>query len=289
MITSLYKFFPARVEFFDNFLLRATGKHSLNDPFEVNASTDYLIDLYLEIGDGRFGLDRDEILKFISEQPKQGRWAELGLPFYTDYGIISLTETKDNLLMWSHYADEHNGFVVEFDSRHEFFTSKFHSENNPCLGKASRVLYRKERLCNLGEYLMEPFFHKSDEWAYEKESRLILSFQDADKILVPNDKAEDLIKARGYFKQENLQKFSNRLDVIEDPMYPNNLHEHSEILFMFEVPKDSIKSITFGCRASEEFINEATSKLKQQGLNIAVQKAVMDRYDYRLRFEEIEI
>lgn len=99
MITSLYKFFPARVEFFDNFLLRATGKHSLNDPFEVNASTDYLIDLYLETGDGRFGSDRDEILKFINEQPKQGRWAELGLPFYTDYGIISLTETKDNLLM----------------------------------------------------------------------------------------------------------------------------------------------------------------------------------------------
>lgn len=136
---------------------------------------------------------------------------------------------------------------------------------------------------------MEPFFHKSDEWAYEKESRLILSFQDADKILVPNDKAEDLIKARGYFKQENLQKFSNRLDVIEDPMYPNNLHEHSEILFMFEVPKDSIKSIAFGCRASEEFINEAASKVKQQELNIALQKAVMDPYDYRLRFKEIEI
>ncbi|WP_205631947.1 DUF2971 domain-containing protein, partial [Aliivibrio fischeri] len=125
MITSLYKFFPARVEFFDNFLLRASGKFSLNDPFEVNASTDYLIDLYLEIGDGRFGTDRNDILKLISEQPTQGRWAELGLPFYRNYGIISLTETKDNLLMWSHYANEHNGFVVEFDARHEFFTSKY--------------------------------------------------------------------------------------------------------------------------------------------------------------------
>ncbi|WP_205631948.1 hypothetical protein, partial [Aliivibrio fischeri] len=166
---------------------------------------------------------------------------------------------------------------------------KYNRENNSYLGRTSRVLYRKERLRDLGEHLMEPFFHKSDEWAYEKESRLILCFQDADKILVPSDIAEDLIKTRGYFERENLHKFSDRLDLIEKPMYLNNLHEHSEILFMFEAPKDSIKSITFGCRASIEFVNEASDKVRQQGLNIAMKKAVIDRYDYRLRFEEIEI
>jgi hypothetical protein len=34
-------------------------------------------------------------------------------------GILSLTEKHDNLLMWAHYAGEHTGFVIEFDSSHE--------------------------------------------------------------------------------------------------------------------------------------------------------------------------
>lgn len=34
----------------------------------------------------------------------------------TNLGNLSLTEKPDNLLMWSHYAQQHMGFVIEFDS-----------------------------------------------------------------------------------------------------------------------------------------------------------------------------
>ncbi|EPJ44297.1 MAG: hypothetical protein OFPII_35920 [Osedax symbiont Rs1] len=37
------------------------------------------------------------------------------------YGILSMTERIDNLLMWSHYADSHTGFVIGFDPSHDFF------------------------------------------------------------------------------------------------------------------------------------------------------------------------
>jgi len=37
------------------------------------------------------------------------------------FGALSLTETPDNLLMWSHYADQHTGFVIEFDENHCIF------------------------------------------------------------------------------------------------------------------------------------------------------------------------
>jgi hypothetical protein len=37
------------------------------------------------------------------------------------YGILSLSETHDNLLMWAHYADHHRGFVIQFDETHPFF------------------------------------------------------------------------------------------------------------------------------------------------------------------------
>ena len=42
---------------------------------------------------------------------------------FKDYGIISLTTNNDNLLMRSHYADEHKGIVIGF----------YIDENNPYL------------------------------------------------------------------------------------------------------------------------------------------------------------
>jgi hypothetical protein len=35
-----------------------------------------------------------------------------------DVGICSLSKKPDNILMWSHYADNHRGFVVEFTIQH---------------------------------------------------------------------------------------------------------------------------------------------------------------------------
>lgn len=62
MIKILYKFLPARSDFFDNFLIRATNKLSLNDPFEVKPSSEFLADVCMKIGHRRFGETRDEII-----------------------------------------------------------------------------------------------------------------------------------------------------------------------------------------------------------------------------------
>jgi len=36
-------------------------------------------------------------------------------------GIFCLSRKSDSLLMWSHYADQYAGAVVEFDAAHELF------------------------------------------------------------------------------------------------------------------------------------------------------------------------
>jgi hypothetical protein len=36
-------------------------------------------------------------------------------------GILSLSEVPDDLLMWTHYAANHSGFVLEFDDKHHWF------------------------------------------------------------------------------------------------------------------------------------------------------------------------
>lgn len=41
------------------------------------------------------------------------------------YGILSLTTSPDNLVMWTHYAACHSGLVVGFDKQHEYFKKDF--------------------------------------------------------------------------------------------------------------------------------------------------------------------
>jgi hypothetical protein len=46
-------------------------------------------------------------------------------------GFLCLSRVNDSLLMWSHYADQYAGAVVEFDSGHEFFAGQVDVEYRP--------------------------------------------------------------------------------------------------------------------------------------------------------------
>jgi hypothetical protein len=35
--------------------------------------------------------------------------------FISNRGVVCFSETNENLLMWSHYADEHRGYVIEYE------------------------------------------------------------------------------------------------------------------------------------------------------------------------------
>ena len=41
------------------------------------------------------------------------------------FGAICLSRVWDSIPMWSYYAREHQGFVVEFDDTHPAFTERF--------------------------------------------------------------------------------------------------------------------------------------------------------------------
>ena len=42
-----------------------------------------------------------------------------------DRGVACFSEVVDNMLMWSHYADGHRGFCLEYDTNHEPFANAF--------------------------------------------------------------------------------------------------------------------------------------------------------------------
>ena len=97
-------------------------------------------------------------------------------------GILSLTTKHDNLLMWSHYANEHKGLVLEFDTNHDFFKNTIDTKN--FLNRLYKVSYSEERphefLSNYNEELM--FLTKSKEWTYEDEYRMFMPLKNANEI-----------------------------------------------------------------------------------------------------------
>ena len=274
MLSSIYKYSPARDDFFDNYLIRATTRGALNDPFEVSLTNDFLDSAYLNKKSNK--RLTEEILR------------ETGARQYRNQGIISLTETRDNLLMWSHYAEEHKGYVIEFNSDHDFFNKTYvgGSESDPSRsGRLTRVLYRKERLKVFNKLKLEPYFHKSDEWAYEKEHRLILLVSKANEVWFPSDKLEKY-KQEGKLQNINLTK-KDKFSLITDDI--DNTHElvdYPETMFMFKIPKSAIKSITFGVNISKTSKQKIINKLKEQKLNIAIFQAKLHDDDYRLEFQE---
>ncbi len=128
-------------------------------------------------------------------------------------GILSLTEKPSNLLMWSHYAQSHEGFVVGFDSSHEYFDQR-KSENDE-LRHLRKVSYRSKRpqtqLTDMEG--VDVFLVKSTEWEYEQEWRIMRPLSDA-AITIPSQP------------------------------YP---------VCLFEYPKDTIKEIYLGARMLESY------------------------------------
>jgi len=84
-------------------------------------------------------------------------------------GICSLSATPENVLMWSHYADEHRGICFQFNA----------SAFRPFFGRAQPVTYQRMRpVCNRitnSDYdnLKAVLLTKATEWSYEQEWRIV--------------------------------------------------------------------------------------------------------------------
>jgi hypothetical protein len=95
------------------------------------------------------------------------------------YGIFSLSADRDNTLMWSHYACDHKGICIGFNTTMLGFACK--SLFDRSLAKVGLLevkyvreipkIYPKSQLDV--EFFKDIFRFKADNWKYEKEYRLI--------------------------------------------------------------------------------------------------------------------
>lgn len=86
------------------------------------------------------------------------------------WGVCCLSEIRDSVLMWSHYADKHHGFCLEF-STEEFYVRLPGNRVTP-----SPVHYTEQYpIAQIIEEVAvkETMLTKAKPWAYEKEWRII--------------------------------------------------------------------------------------------------------------------
>jgi Protein of unknown function (DUF2971)/TPR repeat len=199
----LYKYvMPERVDILQNARIRFTQPTVFNDPFEMSPvftgagtaadlrACDELVDQARAVFEGlpddvrsRFTFDQflEKFVEQLNEQLlDQGAIDELMLiklpEFYSQTGVLSLAERPDNLLMWSHYADQHRGFVIEFGADHPFFDQR--QEDNDHFHHVCKVRYSADRPNTTIAGFLGPhsLLTKSAEWEYEQEWRMLAAF-----------------------------------------------------------------------------------------------------------------
>ncbi len=115
----------------------------------------------------------DEVKRLINE----GRYKDVDYiasknnesieKLHDDLGVFSVTAVNDNTLMWSHYANSHQGFCVGFDSMKLF----------DIFGHGDIVDYQRDYpivnpLENDDAQWTKQIFTKAEYWDYEIEYRL---------------------------------------------------------------------------------------------------------------------
>jgi len=188
IVVSIYKYFaPKWTGALTVPRLRVTQVASavLNDPFE-----------------GRFVLEPSDSDREAAEADGyRGEWVQVDLFLeenFHDLGILCFSRIHDSLLMWSHYAESHRGFVIGFDPEHPFFRREVLTLDTTyqawrrCgalgFGTLRDIEYSDQRLrVRMGDDTIPGLFRKSRDWCYEKEVRTIISLRDAEAPAEPRD------------------------------------------------------------------------------------------------------
>lgn len=138
--------------------LYAASPDKFNDPFEAMCTTEFSKSLY------KTGViqGHEQVIRYRT------RRAVISL-----MKVSSCDEIKDNILMWSHYADSHKGFCIAYkDSIRDVL-------------KNQSIMYRpidyETTLCQIDEngdgYEIDPIFTKAKQWEYEKEERFLFKLE----------------------------------------------------------------------------------------------------------------
>jgi hypothetical protein len=275
----LYKYCPPeRIDVLQNGKIRFTQPPVFNDPFESTPAFLELIrpkslELASRIEAERNGMSeemRQAMLNGLLHGPhRHDLMQTLGSLFIDTLVrtvvILSLTEKSDNLLMWSHYAKSHEGFVIGFKTSDPFLFrhgSKPHGANSLMKVHYSRKRPKLKYLTEVG--LAEMYFTKSREWAYEQEWRMFTP--------MPAEEVAEMLEAALRSLAE-----SGKLPAKHD--YPIQLFDFGPV---------AVSQVILGCRASTETSSAVSSAIREKYPHAALFKAERSVDGFRLILRSVK-
>ncbi|MDT4803247.1 hypothetical protein FQZ97_359890 [compost metagenome] len=165
-------------------------------------------------------------------------------------GILCLTESHDNLLMWAHYGMSHAGFVMGFDTTHPFFNGRRTDHDE--LYHVRQVKYSDERprMVLTQTEDLSAFLTKSQHWAYEREWRMLMPLSAASAVI----------------------------------------GDGSRQFHLFDFPKECVKSVHLGCRIAQDDRSRIIELLRSDPSlqRPRCYQAEIDHQYFRLNFKPIE-
>lgn len=225
---------------FDNHAAKRTKELLLNDKIQtkLKAKKNYIIKK--SINQSISFASRKEYYKLI----------------FKYIGVFSATVERNNILMWSHYAERHRGIALVIDGAHDFFNVSIpidivNNEYDMYKFKFENVIYedsRPERYIDK-KLSRKIFYTKYTCWNYEKEYRYVTLLHDN----IP-------------YQWIDIEKG------------------------ICNLPKDVIKGVIFGCMCTNKQIDNWRRQLADKGgfEHLKFYKAEMDKMEYKLNIVPLE-
>lgn len=244
---------PERIDVVENGCIRFTQAAALNDPFENNPCFSVFSKSLRERSrrllknvEGRFRAHDAVTTGILIPKMVSDKTTEYQRNLRAKYPMLSLTKKRNNLLMWSHYANAHRGFVMGFDSDHSFF----HREKPRTMSPLREVKYSRKRLvlpayeeCVTEDVSHIIFLTKSKYWSYEQELRMFAQPKYANVVLKGDD----------------------GLDI-----------------YLFKFPQESLKEIIFGHQVQADLKRRISEIVKRQYSQVELFETRLNETDFDL-------
>jgi len=152
-------------------------------------------------------------------------------------GVICFSSSKNNILLWSHYASGHTGFAVGFDTQkltkaigelklESFIKEIFYTDTYPEINFEYDILKHRD-ITLLFKAIIESLVTKSSLWSYEDEVRILTFAKNKLLVQFPKDCVSEILIG---FKM-NDKRVAEIIDIAK------NLYPQAEILRCVKEPK----------------------------------------------------
>lgn len=163
-----------------------------NDPydcagcFDMEKTLENLLREKQQNGDISKILSRHKNLSNTTQEILENSRAKLKNALQKKVKISCFSETYNNILMWSHYAQNHTGFCIEYNISNLELTNSFKKQLFPVFYTPKPIDMSKAILSKQKEIFENILIiNKSEDWKYEREWRYITSSEDDSKFIMP--------------------------------------------------------------------------------------------------------